>query len=128
MKHRISTQHSPRAQHSATRFGGLILAAGASLLLATSAFAAPNPQLSPTQLHQFAGAVKDLQALNNQVHQEAMNPKLTPAQKEKLKNEYMAKTNSILAQHHLTAQRYTELLQETQRDPAFAKEVEGAMR
>ncbi|MGK9451017.1 DUF4168 domain-containing protein [Acidithiobacillus caldus] len=127
MKHRISTQHSQRAAHGTSRIGGLILAAGTCLLLANGAFAAPTPQLSPAQLHDFASAAKELQGLNNQVHQEAMNPKLTPAQKEKLKNEYMAKTNAILAQHHLTAQRYTELLQETRRDPAFAKEVEGAM-
>jgi len=128
MKHSISTQQSQSTRHRANRFGALILAASASLIMASGAFAAPGPQLSPAQLHDFAGAVKELQALNNKVHQEAMNPDLTPAQKEKLKNEYMAKTNSILAQHHLTAQRYTELLQETQRDPAFAKEVEGAMR
>ncbi|WP_248884489.1 DUF4168 domain-containing protein [Acidithiobacillus acidisediminis] len=97
--------------------GAVLMGFGCTLAMAAT----------PAQVHDFAQAVEQIKPLNEQVHAAISKPGVTEQQKEAMKKSYMAKVDSILASHHLTAEQYGSMLQETQKNPAFAKEVEGAM-
>ncbi|MDD3759848.1 MAG: DUF4168 domain-containing protein [Acidithiobacillus sp.] len=96
---------------------------GLAGLVSVSALAA-----TAGQVQDFARAVEQIKPLNEQVHAAINKPGVTDAQKQAMKKSYMDKVNAILASHHLTAEQYSSMLQETQKNPAFAKEVEAAMR
>jgi hypothetical protein len=83
---------------------------------------------SPAEIKNFAAAVRGIKPLNEQVHSALSQKGITATKREELKKSYMARVNSILARNHLTAEQYTSMLKQTQDDPAFAKQVEGAMK
>ncbi|MBU2849753.1 DUF4168 domain-containing protein [Acidithiobacillus ferrivorans] len=83
---------------------------------------------SPAEIKNFAAAVRGIKPLNEQVHSALSQKGITATKREELKKSYMARVNSILASNHLTAEQYTSMLKQTQDDPAFARQVEGAMQ
>ncbi|WP_298171074.1 DUF4168 domain-containing protein [Acidithiobacillus sp.] len=83
---------------------------------------------SPAEIKNFAAAVQGIKPLNEQVHSALSQKDITATKREELKKSYMARVNSILASNHLTAEQYSSMLKQTQDDPAFARQVEGAMK
>ncbi|MEY2341812.1 DUF4168 domain-containing protein [Acidithiobacillus sp. IBUN Pt1247-S3] len=101
---------------------------GAALFVLGGFASVPALAATPGQIHDFAQAVEQIKPLNEQVHAAINKAGVTAAQKEAMKQSYMEKVNAILVSHHLTAEQYGSMLQETQKNPTFAKEVEAAMR
>ena len=101
---------------------------GAALFALGGLASAPAIAATSGQVRDFAQAVAQIKPLNEQTHAAINKAGTTAAQKAAMKKSYMEKVSAILVSHHLTAEQYSSMLQETQKNPAFAKEVEAAMR
>lgn len=105
---------------------GLVLAAlGVVGLGSSMAFAATAA--SPAQVKDFAHAVQQIKPLNEQAHAEISQKGVSKAKQDAVKKSYMQKVDKVLEDNHLSAAEYSNMLKQTQTDPAFAKEVEAAM-
>ncbi|PKY10830.1 hypothetical protein B1757_07695 [Acidithiobacillus marinus] len=109
----------------AIRSGLVIVALGVAGLGSSMAVAATAA--SPAQVKDFAHAVQQIKPLNEQAHAEISQKGVSKAKQDAVKKSYMQKVDKVLESNHLTAVEYSNMLKQTQTDPAFAKEVEAAM-
>lgn len=84
------------------------------------------PQVSRQEAADFAAAVKAIGPLNARLRKEMAKAGNTSAH-QTLLEQYRVEVQKILQTHHLTAQRYSALLDEARTNPQFAAEVEKMM-
>lgn len=107
------------------RSGLILVALGVAGMGSTLAFAGTTE--SPAQVKDFAHAVQQIKPLNEQAHAEISQKGVSKAKQDAVKKSYMEKVDKVLESNHLSATEYSNMLKQTQTDPAFAKEVEAAM-
>ncbi len=87
-----------------------------------------SPPVSQAEVNRFAAAVTQIKPLNEQIHQELGAKSVSAAQREALMKQYGAKVQEVLSAHQLTVQEYGVLMNKAQTDPAFAQQVEAAIK
>ncbi len=87
-----------------------------------------SPAVSQAEVRRFAAAVTQIKPVNEQIHHDLGTKSVSAAQRETLMKQYGAKVQAVLSAHHLTVQEYGALMNKAQTDPAFAQQVEAAIK
>lgn len=87
-----------------------------------------SPAVSQAEVRRFAAAITQIKPLNEQIHHDLGAKSVSAAQRETLMKHYGSKVQAVLSAHHLTVQEYGALMNKAQTDPAFAQQVEAAIK